>query len=53
MKKKGNKAGADMEAANEIGQVNQSARMTSQLNDSIGLSSEKLRDSLERELTPS
>ena len=40
-----------MEVANEIGQLNQPTQLTSFLNDSIGLSSEKLRDSEERELT--
>lgn len=49
--KEGNKTGADMEVANEIGQPNQSTQLTSFLNDSIGLSAEKLRDSEERELT--
>lgn len=51
MKKKAHKAGADMEVANAIGQLNQSTQLTSYLNDSIGLSPEKLRNSEERELT--
>ncbi|MHB8073518.1 hypothetical protein [Desulfosporosinus fructosivorans] len=47
----GQKTGVDMEVANEIGQPNQSTQHNNFLNDSIGLSPDKLRDSEERELT--
>ncbi|TGE33982.1 hypothetical protein [Desulfosporosinus sp. Sb-LF] len=50
------KAG-DMEVTNETGQLenkpSQSAQVVSQIDDSIGLSQHKLRDSEEEELTPS
>ncbi|GEM_PF-6793561 len=46
-------AGADMEVANEIGQLNQATQLTNHLSDSIGLDHQKYRNSEERELTPS
>ncbi|HWQ42751.1 MAG TPA: hypothetical protein VN456_12050 [Desulfosporosinus sp.] len=46
-------AGANMEVADEIGQLNQSTQLTNQLSDSIGLDHQKFRNSEERELTPS
>lgn len=48
MKEKGNKVGAEKRQDNDQGLPNQ---LTSGLEDSIGLSSEKLRGSEERELT--
>lgn len=50
-KKVSQAARADMEVADEIGQLNLSSQLISQLDDSIGLASEKLRNSEVTELT--